>query len=91
VNYWSIRLSKASEHYVYSEEISSGRYSSGTYSGIKKEFLHKYNETMEPVHTYTLILADKGNIITLVAVAPEAEWNDYKPVFETAIQSLDLK
>jgi hypothetical protein len=91
VNFWSQRLLKASEHYNHSEEISSSRYSCGRYSGLKKEFLHQYHENIEPVHTYTLILAHNGNILTLVAVAPEKEWQEYAPVFDAAIKSLDLK
>ncbi len=91
VNYWSDRLVRASEHYNHSEEIKKTKYSCGNYQGIKKESLHQYNEHIEPVHTYTLILANAGNIITLVAVAPQGEWYEYQPIFDAAILSLDLK
>jgi hypothetical protein len=91
LNYWKDKIVKASEHYIYSEEIATTKYSCGKYQGLKKEALHQYNEHLEPVHTYTLILVNKGNIITLVAIAPEKEWNEYRPIFDTAIKSLDLK
>ena len=91
INYWNNRLIKASEHYIYSEEINQSRINYGGYSGIKKESKHQYNNNLQTVHTYTLILANNGNIITLVALAPENEWSEYQPIFEQAIKSLELK
>lgn len=91
VNYWKDRIFKASEHYTKTENLSTSKYNCGNYSGFMRESIHQYSDTQEPVHVYTLILANNGNIITVVAVAPDNEWNEFKPFFDAGLQSLELK
>lgn len=91
INFWKDRIFKASEQYQMSENIFTSKYNCGDYQGIIRESIHQYTETQQPVHVYTLILASKGNIITVVAVAPDHEWNEFKPIFDAGLQSLVLK
>lgn len=91
INFWKDRMFKSSESYTKSENISTTKYDCGRYQGFLRESIHQYTESQQPVHVYTLVLANKGNIITVVAVAPDNEWNKYKPVFDAGLQSLELK
>ena len=91
VNHWKDRIFKASENYTRSENLFISKFSCGNYNGFIRESIHQYTDTQEPVHVYTLILANQGNVITVVAVAPDNEWQEFKPVFDAGLQSLELK